>query len=214
MNATTYAITKVGNFNGSTFGGQMTDLAIDQYGVVYGVTFNDLYTCDADTATCYKLAGLPQSFNGLTMLPPGTHHPFLDTLVSISNVGDWYKVALAAPGTATVTQFGAYGGGYSSSGDAFSIDGVGTYAAVNAPGKTWDVIVSVDPLTGKALSEVGELSGYSTVYGLAGAQGQVFAFNETGAVLRLDTSNGATTVLATTNNAWWGAGVATRLLIP
>lgn len=214
MDASTYAITQVGNFNGATYSGSMTDLAIDQYGVLYGVTFGELFTCDAQTATCYRLATLPQSFNGLTMLPPGTLHPFLDTLVCIANSGDWYKVTLNGAGSATLTQFGAYGSGYTSSGDAFSIDGVGTFAAVDAPGKSFDVIVSVDPLTGKAIAEIGQLNGYSSVYGLAGALGQVFGFDASGAVLKVDTMTGATSVLAQTGNPWWGAGVATRLLGP
>ncbi|MBK9002021.1 MAG: hypothetical protein IPM35_40365 [Myxococcales bacterium] len=211
MDVTSYAITEIGNFKGSGYSGSMTDLAVDQWGVLYGVTFNDLYTCDADTATCYPLATLPQSFNGLTMLPPGTHHPYLDTLVAIANSGAWYKVTLSGSGTAQLTSLGSYGTGYSSSGDAFSIEGVGTYGSVDKTGVASDVIVSVDPLTGKVTGEVGTVTGYSSLYGLAGWQGKVFGFDASGAVLEIDIKTGATTLLKTTGNSWWGAGVATRL---
>ena|GEM_PF-1703969 len=211
MSATTYAISEIGAFKGSTYSGSMTDLAVDQWGVLYGVTFNDLYTCDADTATCYKLATLPQMFNGLTMLPPGTHHPYLDTLVAIANSGVWYKVSLSGSGTAQLTQLGSYGAGYSSSGDAFSIEGVGTFASVDKSGSSSDVIVAVDPMTGKVNSEVGPVAGYSSLYGLAGWSGKVFGFDATGAVLEIDIKTGASKLIATTSNPWWGAGVATRL---
>ncbi|MBI3200556.1 MAG: hypothetical protein HYZ29_03365 [Myxococcales bacterium] len=211
MSATTYAISEIGSFKGATFSGSMTDLAVDQWGVLYGVTFNDLYTCDADTATCYKLATPPQMFNGLTMLPPGTHHPYLDTLVAIANSGTWYKVSLSGSGTAQLTQLGSYGAGYSSSGDAFSIEGVGTFASVDKSGSSSDVIVSVDPMTGKVNAEVGAVAGYSSLYGLAGWSGKVFGFDATGAVLEIDIKTGSSKLIATTSNAWWGAGVATRL---
>jgi hypothetical protein len=214
MDVQSYTISQIGAFKGSGYFGSMTDLAVDQWGVIYGVTFGDLYTCDSDTATCYHLATLPQSFNGLTMLPPGTHHPYLDTLVGISISGSWYKITLSGSGSATLTQFGAYGGGYTSSGDAFSIQGVGTYAAVDKPGQAFDVIVSVDPMTGAVKSEIGVLTGYSAVYGLAGWQGAVYGFDASGKVLKIDTTSGATSVIATTTNAWWGAGVSTRLSTP
>ena len=211
MNVSTYAITEIGAFKGTGYYGSMTDLAVDQWGVIYGVTFENLWTCDADTATCYKLAALPQSFNGLTMLPPGTHHPYLDTLVAIANSGAWYKVSLAGSGTAQLASLGSYGSGYSSSGDAFSIEGVGTYASVDKAGTASDVIVSVDPMTGKVTGEIGALGSYNSVYGLAGWQGKVFGFDASGAVLEIDLKTSGTKVLATTSNSWWGAGVATRL---
>ena len=95
---------------------------------------------------------------------------------------------------------------------SFSIAGVGTYAAVDKAGQAYDVIVSVDPMTGAVKGEVGVLTGYTAVYGLAGYQGEVYGFDETGKVLKIDTNTGTTSVIATTSNAWWGAGVSTRLM--
>ncbi|MBW2459253.1 MAG: hypothetical protein JRI68_32450, partial [Deltaproteobacteria bacterium] len=138
MDVTNYVIAPVGSFHGSGYSGSMTDLAIDQFGVVYGVTFGDLYVCNATDAECWHLAALPQSFNGMTAVPPGTLHPFLDTLVAIANTGEWYRMNLVGPGQAQLTSIGQYGQGYTSSGDAFSIDGVGTFAAVDKPGQQAD----------------------------------------------------------------------------
>jgi hypothetical protein len=214
MSVKNYAITPVGQFNFGAFFGSMTDLAIDQYGVLYGVTFGDLFACDADTAVCYHLATLPQSFNGLTMVPPGVLDPVLDVLIGIAITGDWYKITLSGSGTATLTNLGKYGTPYSSSGDAFSIENVGTFAAVDKGGQASDVIVSVDPKTGAVLSEIGPVTGYTALYGLAGWEGVVFGFDETGAVLKIDTTTGQASVITTTSNFWWGAGVATRIQQP
>jgi hypothetical protein len=214
MHVKNYAIAQIGVFKGTGFFGSMTDLAIDQYGVLYGVTFGDLWACDADTATCYHLATLPQSFNGLTMVPPGVLDPLLDVLIGIAISGDWYKITLNGTGSATLTLLGKYGVPYSSSGDAFSIEGVGTFASVDKGGQASDVIIAVDPKTGAVLSEIGPVAGYTALYGLAGWEGVVFGFDETGAVLKIDTVTGAASVITTTSNSWWGAGVATRIEQP
>ena len=111
--------------------------------------------------------------------------------------------------TSTLTSIGSYGMGMSSSGDAYSIQGSGTYGAVNKPGVSDDVIVSVDPATGTVMSEVGNVTGYSDVYGLAGWLGSIFAFDASGDVILIDPVSGSATVIKTTNHSWWGAGVGT-----
>jgi len=186
-------------------------VAIDQFGVLYGVTFNDLYVCNATNAECFHLATLPQSFNGMTAVPPGTLHPFLDTLVAIAITGDWYRMDLVGPGQAQLTNIGAYGQGYTSSGDAFSIQGVGTYAAVDKPGQAADYIISVDPTNGNFIAELGPVLTYSTVYGLAGWLNEVYCFDSSGAVILIDINNSTPTLLQQTSHSWWGAGVSTRL---
>ena len=52
-----------------------------------------------------------------------------------------------------------------SSGDAFSIEGVGTFASVKRTGVNNDIIVKVDPTRPDQLTDVLELEGYSSVYG-------------------------------------------------
>lgn len=209
MDPVTYAVSLIGSFTGVN--GQITDIAIDRYGVLYAVSFSALFVCDASTAACYQLATLPSSFNGLTVVPAGTVDPNFETIVGIANSGNWYAVNLTGTGSATVTQIGAYGNGYSSTGDAYSIVGVGTYGAVNKPGASSTVIVSVDPATGTALNEVGEVTGYTTIYGLAGWQSEIFAFNSSGAIVSIDPMTGQPTLLAQTPYSWWGAGVSTEL---
>lgn len=210
--AAPYTIATIGAFTfpgGSS--GQVTDLAIDRWGVLYIITFNDLHVCEPDTAACHYLADIPSTSNGLTFVPPGVLAVDDDELIGIANSGDWRHMELAA-GMVTQMVLGSYGGGYTSAGDAFSIEGVGTYAAVNAaavPGG--NVIVEVDPTDGSVLAEVGTLAGYTTVYGLAGWSGSIFAFNSGGEVLLIDPLTGAFEVINDTAYTWWGAGVRTLL---
>ena len=205
-----YALQQVGQLGYQSNAGQMTDIAIDQWGVLYGVTFNDLFACHPQQAMCYRLAGLPQSFNGLTMIPAGYIEVDTEVLVAIANSGAWYRVDLVGPQMAQLTQIGSYGGSYTSSGDAFSILGVGTFGAVN--GSPHDRIVEVNPSNGNVISEVATVTGYNSIYGLAGWANAVFAFDATSAVLRIDPNDGSVEVIhASTNASWWGAGVGTVL---
>ena len=205
-----YTVTQIGAFTFDQNGGSVTDIAVDSFGVLYAVTFNDLFVCDPATAACNFLASLPQSFNGLTLVPPGVIDPVYDTLVGISNVGNWYQLDVGN-GTVVINALGSYGTGYSSSGDAFSIQGVGTYAAVNKTGIADDVIVSSDPTSGTVMSEVATLTGYGSIFGLAGWVGSVFAFSSNGDILLIDPVMGTWSVVQSTPHSWWGAGVYTVL---
>lgn len=211
MDVDDYAIAQVGPF---TFpagpAGLVTDVAIDQWGVLYGITFDQLVVCQPDTAACQTLANLPSQANGATFIPPGTLDPLDDTLIGIAITGDWRQLELQG-GMVAQMVLGGYGGGYTSSGDAFSIFGVGTWASVDAPGQADDVIVEIDPATGAVQAELATLTGYTSIYGLAGWDGSVFAFDASGAVLRVDPGTGSVTLLAQTPYAWWGAAVSTVL---
>jgi len=190
--------------------GQVTDAAIDQFGVLYVVTFDNFFVCNPATAECYLLGALPESHNALTFIPPGTLDDDDDSLIGIANSGAWRYLELSG-NMVNMMQLGSYGGGYTSSGDSFSISGVGTYSSVNGLGTFDDVVIEVDPLTGTALGEVGTLTGYTSTYGLAGWDGAIFAFDESGDVLLVDPNTGTFEVINETTYAWWGAAVGTVL---
>ena len=210
-NPTTEELLQIGVFQWPSDGGghQMTDIAVDYDGRLFGVTFDRAYRCSAISAECIFLATLPSSFNGLTIVPLGTVYPDKEALIGISTSGAWNKIEVVND-VATVTLLGSYGGGYSSSGDAFSIEGVGTFAAVNAPGSSWDALIQVDPITGAMLQEVGSLTGYGSVYGLASDGTDVYGFDSSGAIVKLNLETGDAEVAAQTGHSWWGAGVTTR----
>ena len=85
---------KVGAFQFDSHPGSMTDIALDMDGVLWGVTFNDLFTCDKATAQCNWLAGLPGSFNGLTFVPKGTVDPSVETLIGVGTDGSWNAIEI------------------------------------------------------------------------------------------------------------------------
>jgi hypothetical protein len=212
----TYAVSKAGYFkwpDGPYSSEQMTDIAIDRHGVLYGVSFIKAYVCHPTTVECWELGDLPDFFNGLTMIPKGVIDPDREVLVGISVDGGWYRLDVNDNGIAA-TKLGQYGEGYYSTGDAYSIQDVGTFAAVYRPAELMgpDYLIEVDPLTGSSVSEVGVLPGDEDVLGLAGWTGLAFAFEVGGDIVVIDTSSGEIVeILLETSENWWGAGVRTLI---
>lgn len=211
FNVVTQRIDRVGAFSGQ-FSGSATDLAINEWGVLYVISFDAVFICRPNDAQCRSIGTLNDtSNNGLTFLPPGVLGAS-STLIAMSGA-DWKEVFLGAQGYRT-RRLGGFGGGSTSSGDAFSIQGVGTFAALNYQGAgDRDTIVRVDPATGAVQGVVVTFPNHSRVYGLAGwTDGFVYAFDESGDVLQVDVAAGSFQRIAQTQNAWWGAGV--RTVIP
>ncbi|MFH1530830.1 MAG: hypothetical protein ABIK09_08885 [Pseudomonadota bacterium] len=48
----------------------------------------------------------------------------------------------------------------------------------------------MNPVTGAVIAEVGVLSGYASVWGLAGWTGKAFAFDASGDIVIVDTATG------------------------
>lgn len=209
VDVATYEPALIGDFVWPNGVDQMTDLAIDRHGQLFGVSFGGMYVCHPVTAVCWALGGLPASYNGLTFVPAGTLLPDKDALIGISEEGDWYHLTIADQ-MVTAEKLGGYGGQYSSAGDAFSIEGVGTFAAVYKVGVNTTVIVSVDPLTGKVLADLAVLP-LSTVWGLAGWEGAIVAFDFTGDMAKVDPMTKEITLLGNKPSEWWGAAVSTVL---
>jgi len=213
-NSQTLTVTQVGPFiwPPNVLSDSMTDIAIDYDGKLFGVSFSRAYRCSAKTAECIFLANLPTSFNGLTIVPEGTIEPNTEVLIGIGNNGSWNRVDVVG-NQATVTQLGSYGVGYTSSGDAYSIEGLGTFASVNKTGTLGgNMLVKVDPVTGQVLEQIGVMQGYFSVYGLASDGENAFAFDASGAIVKLNVDTGQVEVAlpASQGQQWWGAGVTTR----
>jgi hypothetical protein len=190
---------------------KMTDLAIDRWGVLYGVSFKGLYTCHPTTCACTSVGELPDGFNALTLVPRGVLDPERDVLVGISGGGGWYRLDLQGTVFAG-TLLGSYGEGYTSSGDAYAIKGVGAFATVNKGSELDDYLVEVEPTTGAVLREIARLEGLRNVYGLAGWTDRAMAFDEGGKIVVIETATGhVLKVLQDTPKKWWGAGVRTEL---
>ncbi|MDB4938784.1 MAG: hypothetical protein JWP87_5756 [Labilithrix sp.] len=189
VSPTTFAVTKIGNFNA---GESMTDVAVTPAGVVYGISFTTLYAVNKTTGAATAIAAVGgNGNNSLTFLPSG------DLLASDSN-GDAKRIN---PSTGAVTYVGNYGA-YTSSGDLVAIASGQMFGT--APGPSSDLLVKVSTSTGVATT-VGA-TGRSSVWGLAYAGARVIGFTTAGEIVKIDPVTATTTLLATTSVSFWGAG--------
>ncbi|PKN57788.1 MAG: hypothetical protein CVU56_09040 [Deltaproteobacteria bacterium HGW-Deltaproteobacteria-14] len=209
----TYSVHEVGRFvwPSSATSREMTDIAIDRYGVLWAISFDEVFICHPIDVTCWRMASLPASFNGLTLIPKSVLGTAEDTLIGLAQDGGWWKLALVN-GNVQSTYLGDLGGDWTASGDAFSIEGVGTFASVNHSYGDPDYFVRVDPATGQVTAEIGGFAGHASVWGLAGWAEQAFAFDAaTGDILIINLATGAVDQTLHSDQEWWGAGVRTHL---
>lgn len=213
-------IFRIGTFKfpSGTLDARMTDIAVDRYGVMWGIGFQDVFIVNPNTAEVWRLAALPQEFNGLTLIPRAVLGTERDVLVGISVAGGWWRLDLVQSGgpggvttRAQTTLLGNFGSNWTSSGDAFSIEGVGTFASVKRGGMGNDQLVEVDPKTGLVTRVVAPLGNYGKVWGLAGWANRAYGFDEGGDIFEIDLSTGQTLSKRSSPHRWWGAGVKTIL---
>jgi len=198
------SLTTVGAFIWPEGDDQMTDIALNDRGNMVGVSFSRIYSVDKETAECTLLADFDGgSFNGLGFVE-GVGGEAGATLIGATGSGGWYALD---PETGAVGFVGSYGGAMGSSGDIVYIRDGGTYATVDHPDYTTDVLVSVDPDTGAA-TVIGE-TGFDDIWGVAYWAGQVFGFTDSGQFLIIDVTTGQGTLVRSENARFWGAGVTT-----
>lgn len=202
----------VGKWSFDKNAGGVTDIAIDNYGQMIAITHDHLFKCGVDSAKCTWLAAMPQVFYGMTLVPKGTVDPNADALIGIAQSGDWVRITVAA-GKVTLKTLGSFGGGWLCSGDAFSVNTVGTLATVKKASGGNDSLAEVDPKTGKVLKIIGD-TGVKNLFGLAWWDQVVYGFSSDGGIYEIDTGNGKASpikdIAAPKGLKWWGAGVSTR----
>lgn len=208
------AMTKVGVFVFDKKKGLVTDIALDQFRNLWAITFSDLFACDADTAKCKWVAKLPKEFNGLTFIPESlVPNSKQEALIGISESGDWNWIKPDGKGNATIQKLGKYGNGWLSSGDAFSVVGIGTFATLKKKSGGIDSLASIDPKTGKLLKVIGS-TGVKGLYGFAWWADVFYGFAADGKIYVIDVKTGkaspAASIATPQGAKWWGAGVSTR----
>jgi len=148
----------------------LTDIAFDQNGNLFGITFSNLYSVNTGSGVATLIGSLGGNrFNALTINGSGQAFSAADS------VGDLFSVDL---GTGLATSIGTIGAGFtSSSGDLefangalFGIDGAGT-----------DSLYSLNPVSG-AGALIGS-TGLATIYGLAFADDTMFGLSGNSATL-------------------------------
>ncbi len=203
----------VAKFTFDKNGGLVTDIALDASGKLYSITDHDVFICEAATAACKWVTKLPGTgtFNGLSFVPKGTIDPG-ETLIGIGTDGSWNKIDFTGA-AAKVTKLGDYGGTWLSSGDAFSVEGIGTYATLKKSTGGNDSLAQIDPKNGKIIQVIGD-TGVKQLFGFAWWSGVFYGFSNDGNVYTLDVGTGKATIVkgitVPKGAQWWGAGVSTR----
>ena len=209
INPITYAVTRVGPFHWPSGSDTMTDIAIDQDGVMIGISYHSVYRVDPQTADCTRLSSnLQGMFNGLSFVPSmlafGLEGP--DVLVGDRNSDG--KIFQIDRNTGGVTQIGDMGGDYVSSGDLVAVTGFGIVATVPTGTLGPDQLVRLAPTT-FAATPIGATTGFDDIWGVGFWGTRVFGFTAQGTLTIIDSATGVGTSVAVDGEAWWGAAVTT-----
>jgi outer membrane protein assembly factor BamB len=166
----------------------MVDIAIDSEGALYGAIGTTLYRIDAEDARCEADRSLSTSGTGLTFAGDGRLVVAGGALVAV-DLGTGVEEELVADGT------------WATSGDVVGVpEGTLEWSVRGDGGDTW---VSVDPSLGVA-TERGAV-GASSLWGVAYAEGTVFAFSGDGYVYTVDPATGAGTFVVDAALSFYGA---------
>lgn len=223
-------VTVVGKFSGidinCNMGEGMWDIALDKDGNMYGSA--QVYTSDCNTSsgqilkidkttgTTTVLGTASSSFpNSLSFVPAGTIDPTNEVLVGYDGA-TYLRIDPTSGATTTIGSLNPNSTGQTwySSGDIVSIIGGKTYltATLDPQGSSNDSILEVDPVTGKALTVIGEV-GFGKVWGLGFWAGTAYGFDDGGQLFSIDLTNGASTPIplggSISTVSFYGAGNTT-----
>ncbi len=219
MNAQTFAAVAIGPMAG--IGAQsLTDLAIDKDDRMVGITLDKLYSIDPATGAATLIKDLSQSAQGLSSLSfvPDPTNPALDILVSANGQGDVFQID---PVLGTATQIGSYGMSGTkkivSSGDLIGVRGFGIYATVDVgtDPNTLDHLAKIDPANNWRATPLPYATMHDHIFGLGFWGGKIYGFVDqgntanSGKMISIDSSTGASTDLSSGSVRWFGAAVAT-----
>lgn len=165
----------------------MTDIAIDLNGHMYGGSFTDLYQIDPRNGNCSHVQRLDDAATGLTFLADGR-------LVIAGNAIRFIDLNTGTFSTLVPA------GQHTTSGDIVGLPDGFLYWSIAENGEK---LAKVDPNTG-AVSIVGPLS-KSSLYGLGYTDGTLYGFSAQGDVIGVDPATAMTTFSQRLNPIWWGA---------
>jgi HYDIN/CFA65/VesB family protein len=177
----------IGTF--SNISSDMTDIAIDLMGHLYGITLDGtIWTIDPHTAQANRLFALQNTGVGLTCLSNGQ-------LVVGSD-----RLSIVDPMSGTVVRDIVGPNRFVTSGDVIALPDGQLYWSVE---RGSDRVIRVDPQSG-ATTQL-SLIGATDVYGLGYANGQFLGFSNEGSAILLDSQTGAMTRMQSLPGYWNGA---------
>jgi outer membrane protein assembly factor BamB len=194
-----YTATLVANFsNADPLFNQITDIAIDAQGQMWAVGFFDLYRVNLSTGALtsvgdHLLQGAQT--NALAFLADGT------LLAGAENQADLYEVNTSS---GALTSLGNIGG-RRWAGDMVGLPDGLLYCLMSSDGQPASPtnLVAYD-VDGASVVDEGA-TGVGAMYGAGYALGQLFGFDEGGAIYTIDAATGDATAVAQTGIAFWGA---------
>ncbi len=191
------AVERVGGFFfADGVGRSITDLAIDRFGVLYAVTFDELLVCHPSTARCEPLAFTGGGANALGILPASSQDQ-PDVMVYADTRGNW----TAMTGTPFKDNVARGLLGAASSGDVVGWEGA--VLATRKGNLPEDEVVSFPLATSTSIPEVLVRANLNT-YGLAACAGEFWMFTDGGMIIH---GAGPTESWSgeKTPQSWWGA---------
>ncbi|MFZ5481416.1 MAG: hypothetical protein ACOZNI_31940 [Myxococcota bacterium] len=175
--------TSLGRFSCSS---NMTDIAIDLDGYMYGVDGSALYSIDPRDAQCARVAAVDDYFVGLTFVSDGRLVASGDTVAFLDT----------SSGRATTL---VRAGEYTTSGDIIGLPDGMLYWTVQGA----DDLVQVDPNDGST-TRVGRIN-VSDIFGLGYHDGTLYGFTSGGQRVVIDETNAQATDNDRLSGTWWGA---------
>jgi hypothetical protein len=175
---------------------QITDIAWDQTTKsLYALSFETLYQIDPETCRADPI-GTRLGIDDVNALAFDT----FGNLYSATVAGQLVMIDTSS-GQASIV--GSLGSDYEASGDlAFGPDG-SLFGTVKAPGRTTNLLIRVNPSTGKA-TEIGDTA-YRDVFGLFFVGNHLYGVTAENLLISLDTKTGSGTLVRQLSFSAWGA---------
>lgn len=170
----------------------ITDVAIDNDGIMFAVSFDTLYRVDASNGQVSTIGSAgPTDLNALTFLADGT--------LLAGGGSALYQVDPTSGAFTRISSIGAW----SFAGDMVGLPDGLLYCAMDS-GMGGNSSLVVYDLASSSVVRTGS-TGTGSLYGMAYAEGSLFGFNASGSVFTLDPHSGRASQVASTGEVWWGA---------
>ena len=170
----------------------ITDIAIDPDGYIYGCSNATLYRIHAETGQALGIATLDSRLAGLTFVSDGR----------LVGAGDGVYLIDPADGSfETLVEEGTF----ETSGDIVGLpDGLLYWTVWGEEDGDEDRLIVIDPDTGRTVDRGG--AGAERIFGLGYADGILYGFTDAATVVRIDPDfGGATQERPLGAGGWWGA---------
>jgi hypothetical protein len=203
----TFQVTEHGEFSFPDGKDQVTDIALDREGRLWGVSFDAIYAIDQPTLVAHKLGRTPEGsmINALAVVSSQAIGEREGPDVLIAAGFRTHSVFRVDTAKGTVTAIGNLQLG-TSSGDITWCPGVGPVIVLHHDDGGYDVLARLEAKTFTAVP-IGGGIGFERVRGIAPLRDGLVGVTETGDVIEIDPATGVGKPRAHHDLAFYGAAV-------